>query len=67
MSAVVTSTRRPAPPKSRLPDEFLLTVPDRRTNAAFGDADGRTLYITGQGVVYRVRLANPRLLAAPEG
>ena len=33
-------------------------VPDWPTNAAFGDADGRTLYITGQGMVYWVRLAD---------
>ena len=35
------------------------SCPTGLTNAALGDADGRTLNITGQGVVDRVRLAIP--------
>ena len=33
-----------------------LSVPTQPTNCAFGDADGRTLYITAGAVLYRARL-----------
>jgi gluconolactonase len=36
-----------------------LIVPTGPTNCTFGDADGRTLYITARGALYRVRLQVP--------
>lgn len=39
----------------------LIPVPQQPTNCAFGDADHRTLYITAQTSLYRVRLAHPGL------
>jgi gluconolactonase len=36
-----------------------ITVAEKPANCAFGDADHRTLYITAQTSLYRVRLANP--------
>jgi gluconolactonase len=35
---------------------FLLPPPDRGTNLAFGDSDGRTLYLMNHLSVYRIRL-----------
>ncbi len=37
----------------------IIPLPGRTTNVAFGDADGRTLYITANKGLYRLRLANP--------
>ena len=36
-----------------------LLFPERIANMAFGDADGKTLYLTGRSSVYRVRLMIP--------
>jgi gluconolactonase len=36
-----------------------ITVPMKPSNCAFGDADHKTLYITAQTSLYKVRLANP--------
>ena len=36
-----------------------ITVANRPSNCAFGDADRQTLYITAQSQLFRVRLANP--------
>ena len=36
-----------------------LAVPRQPANAAFGDADARTLYITARQGLYRIRLAHP--------
>lgn len=36
-----------------------IAVPMQPTNCAFGDADHKTLYITAQTTLYKVRLANP--------
>lgn len=36
-----------------------ILVPERPTSQAFGDADGKTLYITARTSVYRVRLKVP--------
>jgi gluconolactonase len=36
-----------------------LRFPERIANMAFGDADGKTLYLTGRTSVYRVRLMIP--------
>ena len=36
-----------------------IEVPENPRNCAFGDADFRTLYITGQKTLYRVRLETP--------
>jgi gluconolactonase len=36
-----------------------IPVPENPRNCAFGDADFRTLYITGQKTLYRVRLETP--------
>lgn len=44
------------------PDGFpwgAIEVPEQPANAAFGDPDHRTLYITARTSLYRVRLANP--------
>lgn len=38
-----------------------IAVPMQPANCAFGDADGKTLYITARTALYRVRLANPGL------
>lgn len=38
-----------------------ITVPKKPTNCAFGDSDLRTLYITAQDSLFKVRLANPGL------
>lgn len=35
----------------------VIPVPQQPSNCAFGDADGRTLYITARTAVYRVRVA----------
>ena len=37
----------------------VVRVPLTPTNCAFGGADGRTLYITAQQVLYRLPLAHP--------
>lgn len=34
-------------------------TPDQPTNCAFGDADGKTLFITARPSLYRVRLTVP--------
>jgi gluconolactonase len=36
-----------------------ISIPERFTNLAFGDADGKTLYLTAQTSVYRIRLKIP--------
>lgn len=36
-----------------------LAVPKQPSNCAFGDTDHKTLYITAQTALYKVRLANP--------
>jgi gluconolactonase len=37
----------------------IIEVPRTPANVSFGDADGRTLYITAEAGLYRVRLPNP--------
>jgi gluconolactonase len=37
----------------------IITLPEQPANFAWGDADGRTLYVTAQTGLYRVRLAIP--------
>lgn len=37
----------------------VIPVPEPTTNVAFGDADGRTLYITASTGLYRIRLGKP--------
>lgn len=37
-----------------------IVVPEKPSGFAFGDADGKSLYITARGSVYRVRLEEPR-------
>jgi gluconolactonase len=37
---------------------FISVPTDEVTNCAFGDADGKTLYITGGGVLYKIRTAS---------
>jgi gluconolactonase len=37
----------------------MIPVPENPRNCAFGDGDFRTLYITGQKTLYRVRLETP--------
>ncbi len=59
MSAAATSTRRPAPPKSRLPDHVLVPDWPRKRCLRRRRRARRTIYITARGVVYGVRLANP--------
>jgi gluconolactonase len=39
----------------------VIEVPNTPANCAFGDADARTLYITAESALYRVRLAQPGL------
>ena len=39
----------------------VIPVPQPPANCAFGGADGRTLYITARGGLYRVTLAHPGL------
>jgi sugar lactone lactonase YvrE len=36
-----------------------IMVPEGFANMAFGDADGKTLYITGHNGLYRIRLKVP--------
>lgn len=36
-----------------------IVLPERASNMAFGDADGKTLYITARTGIYRVRLKHP--------
>ena len=36
-----------------------IAVPRQPANAAFGDEDARTLYVTARQGLYRVRLAHP--------
>ncbi len=36
-----------------------IKTPDNLTNFAFGDADGKTLYITSKRTLSRIRLNNP--------
>jgi gluconolactonase len=36
-----------------------IVLPERPANLAFGDADGRTLYVTARTSVYKVRVAHP--------
>jgi gluconolactonase len=36
-----------------------LVFPEQPANLAFGDADGRTLYVTARSSVYRIRLQGP--------
>jgi len=36
-----------------------LVFPEQPANLAFGDADGRTLYVTARSSVYRIRLNVP--------
>ncbi|MCB9563989.1 MAG: SMP-30/gluconolactonase/LRE family protein [Kofleriaceae bacterium] len=38
-----------------------IAIPEQPANCAFGDADHRTLYVTAQTGLYRVRLAHPGL------
>ncbi len=38
---------------------FLPVPTDEVTNCAFGDEDRKTLYITGGGVIYRIRVTTP--------
>lgn len=38
---------------------FLPVPTDEVTNCAFGDSDRKTLYITGGGVLYRIRVTTP--------
>ncbi|MFO0930766.1 MAG: SMP-30/gluconolactonase/LRE family protein [Gemmataceae bacterium] len=44
---------------------FLPVPTDEVTNCAFGDADRQTLYITGGGVLYRIRTTTPGRLVWP--
>lgn len=44
---------------------FLPVPTDEVTNCAFGGADRRTLYVTGGGVLYRVRTTTPGRLVWP--
>ncbi len=41
-----------------------IEVPDRPSNLAFGDADGRTLYITARSSVYSIRTVHPGAVIA---
>lgn len=41
----------------------VLGLPEVPANCAFGDADGRTLYVTARSSLYRVRVATPGLVA----
>ncbi|MFO0922967.1 MAG: SMP-30/gluconolactonase/LRE family protein [Pirellulales bacterium] len=45
-------------PQGKLLD-FLPVPTDEVTNCAFGDPDSKTLYITGGGVLYRIRTLHP--------
>jgi gluconolactonase len=36
-----------------------IVFPEQPANLAFGDADGRTLYVTARSSVYRIRLKIP--------
>jgi len=38
---------------------------DEVTNCAFGDEDRKTLYVTGGGVLYKVRTTTPGRLVWP--
>jgi gluconolactonase len=38
-----------------------IELPNTPANCAFGDADARTLYITAESALYRIRLAHPGL------
>jgi len=42
-----------------------LTLPELPANMAWGDADGRTLYLTARTSVYRLRLAVPGIRPVP--
>lgn len=44
---------------------FLPVPTDEVTNCAFGGADRQTLYVTGGGVLYRVRTTTPGRLVWP--
>jgi gluconolactonase len=44
-----------------------LALRERPANMAFGDADGRTLYLTGRTSLYRVRVAVPGIRPGPHG
>ena len=37
----------------------IILIPERASNLAFGDADGKTLYVTGRTELYRIRLQVP--------
>ena len=39
----------------------VVAVPEQPANCAFGDADGRTLYVTARTGLYRFRVASPGL------
>lgn len=43
----------------------VLTIPEVTSNCAFGDADGRGLYITATTSVYHVRLSEPAVSLSP--
>ncbi|MBV8834807.1 MAG: SMP-30/gluconolactonase/LRE family protein, partial [Acidobacteriaceae bacterium] len=36
-----------------------IAVPERAANLAWGDADGKTLYITASSSVYKIRMNTP--------
>jgi len=40
----------------------VLALPETPANCAFGDADGRTLYVTARTSLYRVRVVTPGIL-----
>jgi gluconolactonase len=37
----------------------IVPIPERPNNLAFGDADGRALYLAAQSSIYRIRLNVP--------
>jgi gluconolactonase len=37
----------------------MIEAPELPANFAFGDADGRTLYMTARSGLYRIRTVNP--------
>jgi gluconolactonase len=44
-----------------------IEVRERPANLAFGDADGRTLYLAGRTSLYRIRLGVPGVRPEPRG
>ncbi len=44
----------------------MIKAPKNQHNLAWGDADGRTLYMTAMGDLYRMRMKNRGVRPGPE-